>query len=74
MVEESVTEFYKDGRHKTTGVIVPSYTMINDYARQKTKSQFSLTVGMCLAEIINNKTYDLHWLYKTFDTRTKEAI
>ena len=73
-VEETVTLFRAGKRYITRGIVTPSYSFINPHARQITKSKYRIGIGLAAFEIINGKILDLHWLARTEDIRTKEAL
>lgn len=74
-IEEKVSDSHEPwGQVSTTGIITPSYTFMSDYARMVTRSQPRVTLGMCAVEFINGLVYNVNWLTKTFDTRTKERF
>jgi hypothetical protein len=57
--------------HKTSHIVVsPSMCMVDDFAHQAAKSPDSVTVGMFVYEIVNDKLLEIHEFTKTFDTRT----
>lgn len=72
--EETVYKFANGNRYKTHGIIVPSYDLMSEYARQVTNSKSRVTNGMAAIEIVNGKILDVHWLTKTSDIRVKERI
>jgi hypothetical protein len=72
--EETVTKFANGTRYKTTGLLIPSYSLLGDHARQAVKSPPRVTNGMAVIEVIDNKIFDVHWLTKTSDSRVKEKI
>ena len=60
--------------YKSWLTVLPSFCMLGDYARQATRSQFSVTNGMVAYEVIDNRIVDIHTFFETVDIRTKEIL
>jgi len=60
--------------YKSWLTVLPSYCLMSDYARQATRSQFSVTNGMVAYEVVDNKIVNIHPFLHTIDIRTKENI
>lgn len=73
-LEEDIHKFRNGKKHDVKGMVVPSYTLLTDHARQATKSISRVTNGMAAIEVINGKIHYVHWLTKTSDIRIKEKI
>jgi hypothetical protein len=58
----------------TRSRICPSYSYIDDHARQVTKSVSKLTVGMLAFELINGKVKDDYEFLSSIDLRRKEVL
>ncbi len=72
--EETITERVKDRFYKMTGIILPSFSGLNSYARKVTRSTSGVVNGMCCLEIIDGKLVDIHWFLKSADTRLLEKL
>ena len=72
--EEIVYKFANGMKYTTHGILVPSYDLMSDFARQVTHSKSRVTNGMAVVEVINGKIHYVHWLTKTSDIRVKEKI
>jgi hypothetical protein len=69
--------FYKQFQGKEYNswlIVVPSYCMLPDYARQRTRSKFLITNGMVAIEVIDGRIYQTHFFGETLDIRTKEKL
>ena len=55
-------------------VICPSMCLIDEYARQATRSAYRITNGIVAYEIINNRLYTPIKFAETLDVRTKENL
>jgi len=73
-VEVVYVKFYQGMKHKITGIIVPSYQMMTNFAHDKTQSKHKLITGMAVVEIINGKIHDVIWLVQESDLRVKDVI
>ena len=73
-IEETVIIKSNGNRWKSTLVITPSFTFIDDYARKAVKSPSRITHGMLVVEIVDGEILRLVPLTKTIDIRTKETI
>jgi len=60
--------------YKSWLTVLPSLCMMSDYARQATKSQFSVTNGVIAYEVIDNRVVEIHPFVESVDIRTKEKI
>ena len=60
--------------HKSWLTVLPSYCLMSDYARQATRSQFSVTNGMVAYEVVDDRIVEIHPFTHTIDIRTKEKI
>jgi hypothetical protein len=72
--EETITENLNGEFFKITGIILPSFSGVNGYARQYTRSVSHVTNGICCLEFINGRFVDAHWFTKTRDVRSYERI
>lgn len=72
--EETITELFDDGIFKMTGIILPSFSGVNGYARQATQSTSYVTNGICCLEIIDGKFKDTHWFTRTRDVRSHGTL
>jgi hypothetical protein len=72
--EETITEKVGDKFYKVTGIMLPSFSGINGYARQITKSVSHVTNGICCLEIIDGELKDTHWFTKTRDVRSYKKL
>lgn len=74
-VIEKINEFTdKWGQLEIIGIITPSFTMMNDYGRQATRSKNTVSNGMVAVEIINGEIEKVHWFTETKDIRRKEKL
>jgi hypothetical protein len=73
-LEELVIKFANGFKYETRGLLIPSYTMLDDYARQVAKSPSRVTNGMAAVEVIDGRIHYVHWLTKTSDVRVKESV
>jgi len=73
-IEEVVTIKANGHRYKSTIVVTPSYTFIDDHARQSARSPSRITHGMIMAEIVEGEILRCVPMTKTIDIRTKEKI
>ena len=73
-VEEYLRISNAQHAYKSWLTVLPSYCLMSDYARQATRSQFSITNGMVAYEVIDNKIVEIHPFTHTIDIRTKEKI
>jgi hypothetical protein len=64
--------------YKTEGIILPSFAMLDDYARKVAKSPGSVTFGIAAVEIINGRIYKIHDSEPEFmekiDLRTRTEV
>lgn len=67
--EETITEETDQGYQQITGIILPSFSGVNGYARQATKSVSHVTNGMCCLEIIDGRFVEAYWFTRTRDVR-----
>lgn len=58
----------------STIVIMPAMCVLDDYARQATRSVFRITNGLFAFEIDGTRLVDIHQLTDTLDVRTKEQL
>lgn len=68
MIEERI------GEHETTLIMTPSFSMLNDHAKQATRSTFMVTHGLVVCEIENGRVRKITPLLKTKDVRMKEKL
>ena len=73
-VKETLYMEYAGQEIESTLIINPSLCMLNNHARQATKSSFIITNGFINVEIINGKIHNVIKLTKTLDIRTKEIL
>jgi hypothetical protein len=73
-VEETVTETIGGKFHKTTGIILPSFSGVNGYARQVIQSVSFVSTGLCCLEFVDGWFVENHWFIKTRDVRTRETL
>ena len=73
-VPEIVHVRTRDRTYTTWVSISPSYSLLNDHARQITRSKSHITNGMLAYEIINGKILERHEFLHTVDLRRKEVI
>lgn len=59
---------------ETRAAILPSYCMIDDYARKVARSPSQVVIGMLAYEIIDGRLVAQHELRRTIDFRTMEVI
>jgi len=62
------------GEYESTLIMTPSFSMLNDYAKQATRSAFMLTHGMVANEIVDGELGRIMPLLKTKDIRLKEDM
>lgn len=53
-------------------IVLPAMSMIGDYGRKATKSEFIIRNGMAAAEIVDGQIVQVHKLIKQLDIRTEE--
>jgi hypothetical protein len=73
-VSEVVTRRARGKSWRTTSVILPSYSFIDDYARKVAKSPEKITVGMVAFEIQGGEVSLPHEFMRTLDVTTKEIL
>ena len=73
-VEETLVIKANGKRYKSTLVILPSLTYLDDYADQHVKSPSRITHGMYVFEIIDSDLFRIIPLTKTIDIRTKDEL
>lgn len=73
-VEEYLRISNSHEAYKSWLTVLPSFCMMSDYARQATRSQFTITNGMVAYEIIDGEVKNVFPFKKTIDIRTKETI
>jgi len=73
-LETPITEFPEYKPVRTTGLLIPSYQLINGYARKVTRSRFVTIIGMCVVEFVNGKPLTPHWLLEPREDLTREVI
>jgi len=73
-VEEYLRISNAQHTHKSWLTVLPSYCLMSDYARQATRSQFSVTNGMVAYEVIDDRIVEVHPFLHTLDIRTKEVL
>lgn len=69
-LEIMVNEFFV----KSWAVLLPGFTLKDDYTRQATKSGSEQHVGMVAFELYDNQIVNCHQFIKNVDLRTKESI
>ena len=55
-------------------MILPSLTMMNEHARQATRSAHEISNGTAAVEVIRGELHKIHMFTQTLDIRTKEVI
>jgi hypothetical protein len=60
--------------YNSTLIVTPSFSMLNDHARQVTRSESEITNGMVVVEIVDGKILEIHKLMKSIDIRTREIL
>jgi hypothetical protein len=73
-ISEVLTKFHRDKYYTSRMVILPSYCMLDDYARQATKSASKVRFGMVAFEIVDGKILDVIPLIERVDLRTRENL
>ena len=73
-VEEYLRISNAQHTHKSWLTVLPSYCLMSDYARQATRSQFSVTNGRVAYEVIDDRIVEVHPFLHTLDIRTKEVL
>ncbi|HQF63786.1 MAG TPA: hypothetical protein PLT26_14905 [Anaerolineaceae bacterium] len=68
---EVVTEV---GQHRSTLIVLPSFSMLGDYAHQAAKSPYWVTNGMVAMDICDGEIVREHRLMKGIDTRTRGEL
>jgi hypothetical protein len=69
-----IIETVRLGGYTSHIIVSPSMCMIDDYTHQAAKSPDSVTCGMFVYEVINNKLLNIHEFTKTFDTRSEYHV
>lgn len=59
---------------ETRAAIVPSYCLVDDYARKIGRSPSSVTIGMVAYEIVDGRLVAQHAFRRTIDFRTQEVL
>lgn len=62
------------GEYESTLIITPSFSMLNDHSVQATRSQYMLTHGMVVSEVVDGELSSIIPLLKTKDIRMKEDM
>ena len=73
-VEETVIIKANGNRYKSTAVILPSLTYLDDFADQAAKSPSRITHGMYVFEVIGGELCRVLPLTKSIDIRTKDVL
>lgn len=73
-VEEYLRISNADHIHKSWLTVIPSLCLMSDYARQATRSQFTVTNGIVAYEIVDGRIVEIHPFLSTLDIRSKEKI
>jgi hypothetical protein len=73
-IEETVIIKGNGNRYRSTIVITPSFTFLDDYSRQVARSPSRVTHGMIMIEIVDGDILRSVPLTKTVDLRTREVI
>jgi hypothetical protein len=73
-IEETLIVKSNGNRNKSTLIITPSFTFIDDYARKAVKSPSRITHGMIMVELVDGEILRIVPLTKTIDIRTKEIL
>ena len=71
---EFVTVRTRNRTYKTYSILCPAYSLLSDYARQRTRSISHVTNGMLAIEVINGNILVIHEFLHTMDLRKKEII
>jgi hypothetical protein len=73
-VEEEYTKRFNGHKYRSRIVIAPSMCILDDYARDKTQSEFMITNGVYCFEIVNGQLGIPYEISETLDLRTTEVI
>lgn len=63
-----------DSCYESSILVMPSMCMMSDFARQVTRSTYSITNGIALFEIVDGRLSAPEWIARTVDIRTKEVL
>lgn len=74
VVEEYLGIPFRGKRYPSWLYVLPSYCLLGEYGQQATLSQFSVTNGMIVTEVIDGQVGKATILEQTLDIRTKEEI
>ena len=66
-----VIETVNEGGHESTIVLMPSMCLLDDFARQATRSKHQIVNGYFVLEIDHGKLIEIHKLTQVIDTRRK---
>lgn len=69
-----IHEILEMGEYRSELIITPSYCFMNGHARQATRSQYRVSVGQVVFEIVDGVPGKPHKQFETNDIRTKESI
>ena len=73
-IEETLIIKSNGNRYKSTLVLTPSFTFIDEYARKAARSPSRITHGMVMIEIVDGEILRTVPLTRTIDIRTKETL
>ena len=73
-VLETLTKYHRDIYYTSRIVVLPSYCMMDDFARQATRSASKIRFGMVAFEIVDSRIKDVLPLIERTDLRTKENL
>lgn len=71
-IEVPVSLRYKDGKRRSTLLIIPCMKFPDAYAKKVMKHRVTATVGMSMVEVVNNKILDIHDRFTMVDIRRRE--
>ncbi len=60
--------------NKSWIILLPSLTLMDNYSRKVTRSEYRNEIGVVAIEIINNRIHDIHPFIKRIDLRVKETL